>query len=69
MRYRFLRFANGNVSAVDGICDVLECRQILENKFDTIQSHSVNILQHELLNSFICGDTVTNLKIIIIGIY
>ncbi len=28
--------ANGNVSAVDGIRDVLECRQVLENKFDTI---------------------------------
>ncbi len=28
--------ANGNVSAVDGIRDVLECRQSLENAFDTI---------------------------------
>ena len=28
--------ANGNVSAVDGIRDVLECRQRLENAFDTI---------------------------------
>ena len=28
--------ANGNVSAVDGIRDVLECRQRLENEFDAI---------------------------------
>lgn len=28
--------ANGNVSAIDGIRDVLECRQRLENEFDAI---------------------------------